>query len=196
KKTDIPAYLTREKLAYGANLADLLGEGKEGIYPIDENSAISGMPESNDHGGSVQVRKIVDGVFTQDITLTSGNIWTRISNNGLITHWLPVATPNPYNRPTQTEYNPWDYPGSYGLVCVKAGVDVTGSGSSTEYPDTTVAYPTILDGASLQPACLSVTPNGVSYSVLNYDLSGTWELHCFVDYNTANRSVVLALRTK
>ncbi|EPF1077310.1 hypothetical protein ACSQMP_005460, partial [Salmonella enterica] len=69
-------------------------------------------------------------------------------------------------------------------------------GSSTEYPDITVAYPTILDGVNLQPVCLSVTPNGVSYSVLNYELSGTWELHSFVDYNTANRSIVLALRVR
>ncbi|EMV0393408.1 hypothetical protein AABH71_005555, partial [Salmonella enterica] len=196
KKTDIPAYLTREKVGYGGSLGKLIADGKEGIFPVDNNSAIVDMPESSDYGGSVHVRKISDGVFTQDVTLNNGNMWTRTSNSEGMTDWMPVATLRPYNRPTETDNNPWDYPGSYGLVCVKAGVDVAGSGDSTQDPAVTVIYPTILDGANLQPVCLSVTPNGVSYSVLNYELSGTWELHSFVDYNTANRSIVLAFRTK
>ncbi|EAP9510445.1 hypothetical protein CIX30_19195 [Salmonella enterica] len=196
KKTDIPAYLTREKVGYGGSLGKLIADGKEGIFPVDNNSAIVDMPESSDYGGSVHVRKISDGVFTQDVTLNNGNMWTRTSNSEGMTDWMPVATLRPYNRPTETDNNPWDYPGSYGLVCVKAGVDVAGSGDSTQDPAATVIYPTILDGTNLQPVCLSVTPNGVSYSVLNYELSGTWELHSFVDYNTANRSIVLAFRTK
>ncbi|EIS9097205.1 collagen-like protein, partial [Salmonella enterica] len=196
KKTDIPAYLTREKVGYGGSLGKLIADGKEGIFPVDNNSAIVDMPESSDYGGSVHVRKISDGVFTQDVTLNNGNMWTRTSNSEGMTDWMPVATLRPYNRPTETDNNPWDYPGSYGLVCVKAGVDVAGSGDSTQDPAVTVIYPTILDGANLQPVCLSVTRNGVSYSVLNYELSGTWELHSFVDYNTANRSIVLAFRTK
>ncbi|EFQ6725611.1 carboxypeptidase regulatory-like domain-containing protein [Salmonella enterica] len=196
KKTDIPAYLTREKVGYGGSLGKLIADGKEGIFPVDNNSAIVDMPESSDYGGSVHVRKISDGVFTQDVTLNNGNMWTRTSNSEGMTDWMPVATLRPYNRPTETDNNPWDYPGSYGLVCVKAGVDVAGSGDSTQDPAVTVIYPTILDGTNLQPVCLSVTPNGVSYSVLNYELSGTWELHSFVDYNTANRSIVLAFRTK
>ncbi|EBY0873360.1 hypothetical protein DUT99_07605 [Salmonella enterica subsp. enterica serovar Chester] len=191
KKTDIPAYLTREKLAHGANLEDLLSEGKEGIFPVDDNSMIADMPGEYHYGGSVHIRKIADGVFTQEVTLTNGEIWIRTYNNGDLTGWMPVVSQRPAGG-----YGRWDYPGSYGLVCVKAGVDVAGSGSSTEYPDITVAYPTILDGVNLQPVCLSVTPNGVSYSVLNYELSGTWELHSFVDYNTANRSIVLALRVR
>ncbi|EAY0958212.1 hypothetical protein B6B49_04085 [Salmonella enterica] len=196
KKTDIPAYLTREKVEYGGSLRKLIADGKEGIFPVDNNSAIVDMPESADYGGSVHVRKISDGVFTQDVTLNNGNMWTRTSNSEGMTDWMPVATLRPYNRPTETDNNPWDYPGSYGLVCVKAGVDVAGSGDSTQDPAVTVIYPTILDGVNLQPVCLSVTPNGVSYSVLNYELSGTWELHSFVDYNTANRSIVLALRVR
>ncbi|HCL4747855.1 TPA: collagen-like protein, partial [Salmonella enterica] len=196
KKTDIPAYLTREKVEYGGSLSKLIADGKEGIFPVDNNSAIVDMPESADYGGSVHVRKISDGVFTQDVTLNNGNMWTRTSNSEGMTDWMPVATLRPYNRPTETDNNPWDYPGSYGLVCVKAGVDVAGAGDSTQDPAVTVIYPTILDGTNLQPVCLSVTPNGVSYSVLNYELSGTWELHSFVDYNTANRSIVLAFRTK
>ncbi|HAD5968608.1 TPA_asm: hypothetical protein G1Q02_17465 [Salmonella enterica subsp. enterica serovar Typhimurium] len=188
KKTDIPAFLTREKLEPGADLDLLIGDGKEGIYPFDAYNNIMNTPDNGAYGGSIQVRKIADGIFVQDLTYASGDKWTRI-NSGL---WLPVAI----LRPASTSAERWDYVGSYGLVCVKQGVDVTGSGDSGQFPDITVIYPTILDGSSLQPVCLSVTPNGVSYSVLNYELSGTWELHSFVDYNPTNRSIVLALRTK
>ncbi|HAK3332605.1 TPA: hypothetical protein H2A59_003109 [Salmonella enterica] len=201
KKTDIPAFLTREKLEGGADLDLLAGDDKEGIYPFEQNTSLINAPETGWYGGSIQVRKIADGAFVQDLTTTNGDKWTRtgITNgtdfghpfNGF-TPWISVAK----NRPTQTITNSWDYPGSYGLVCVKAGVDVTGSGDSGQFPDITVTYPTILDGENLQPVCLSVTPNGVSYSVLDYSLQGTWELHSFVDYNTANRSIVLAFRTK
>ncbi|EDI8718564.1 hypothetical protein GEM17_08730 [Salmonella enterica] len=201
KKTDIPAFLTREKLEGGADLDLLAGDDKEGIYPFEQNTSLINAPETGWCGGSIQVRKIADGAFVQDLTTTNGDKWTRtgITNgtdfghpfNGF-TPWISVAK----NRPTQTITNSWDYPGSYGLVCVKAGVDVTGSGDSGQFPDITVTYPTILDGENLQPVCLSVTPNGVSYSVLDYSLQGTWELHSFVDYNTANRSIVLAFRTK
>ncbi|EIO8738881.1 collagen-like protein [Salmonella enterica] len=195
KKTDIPAFLVSDSPADGTNPDTLIGDDKQGIYVF--SSGISGIYGSLP--ATLQVRKLADGIFVQDASMSNGDKWTRVYNTGDLnnnenngfTPWTPVAI----RRYQQYSATTWDKPGNYGLVCVKQGVTFSSnSGLDTTYPDMTVTYPEKLDGSSLQPVCLSVTRSGVSYSVLNYDLSGTWELHSYIDYDAANRSIVLALR--
>ncbi|EIO3283200.1 prophage tail fiber N-terminal domain-containing protein [Salmonella enterica] len=194
KKTDIPAYLVKEALQYGDDLNGLKGNGKEGIYPFYVDYLDNAPPSRPDGGGSVQVRKLNNNVYVQEMVTAQGEIWRRIFNVSQFTDWTAVIR----NRPDDTEANSWDYPGSYGLFLITAGVDLTSSGASPDAPDITVIYPQIVEGMYLRPAGFSCdrssrTPELI---LLDYTMSGIWEIHGYFVTDHSGDSIVLALRTR
>ncbi|HGB5310816.1 TPA: prophage tail fiber N-terminal domain-containing protein, partial [Salmonella enterica subsp. enterica serovar Poona] len=70
-----PAYVWRDKLEYGADLNSLTGDGKEGIYPFDVDFLDNAPHNRLDGGGSVQVRKLNDNNFAQELFTAQGEIW-------------------------------------------------------------------------------------------------------------------------
>ncbi|HFW3288388.1 TPA: hypothetical protein ACIBGH_002572, partial [Salmonella enterica subsp. enterica serovar Poona] len=194
KKTDIPAYLVKEELQYGDDLNGLKGNGKEGIYPFYVDYLDNAPPSRLDGGGSVQVRKLNNNVYVQEMVTAQGEIWRRIFNVSQFTDWTAVIR----NRPDDTEANSWDYPGSYGLFLITAGVDLTSSGASPGAPDVTVIYPQIVEGMYLRPAGFSCdrssrTPELI---LLDYTMSGIWEIHGYFVTDHSGDSIVLALRKR
>ncbi|HFW4208298.1 TPA: phage tail fiber protein [Salmonella enterica subsp. enterica serovar Reading] len=194
KKTDIPAYLVRKTLAYGDDLNDLVGDGKEGIYPFNADYLVNSPDISMSNGGSVQVRKLNDNNFVQELVTTQGEIWSRISSGTDFTDWAAVIR----HRPDNPEDNSWDYPGSYGLFLITADVDLTASTGSSDDPGMTITYPQLVEGRHLAPVGFRIdkstrTPEIV---LMNHTMSGIWEIHGFFVIDHSGDSVVLALRTK
>ncbi|HIF2325097.1 TPA: prophage tail fiber N-terminal domain-containing protein [Salmonella enterica] len=192
KKTDIPAYLTREPLNYGDDLNDLVGDGKEGIYPFDVSYLVH-TPFSVDSTGCIQVRKLNDNNFVQEAVTAEGEIWHRtfLDKSHEFTDWVAVIR----NRPVNTESKSWDYLGSYGLFIVDRSVDLGSSGDPAQYPDITVTYPLVIEGIRLSPVAITFN-SGLNIIRQNYQMSGVWEIHSFFVTDHSADSIVLALRTK
>ncbi|EGT7582571.1 hypothetical protein JE599_001890 [Salmonella enterica] len=207
-----PAYVRREKLTDGTDLNNLTGDDKEGIYPFDEMGNLGNYPEEGSSsylkvGGVVQVQKLNDGYFVQNITQAAGGKWTRVyrvpglyafggddyTNDGF-SDWLRVTS----NR-NHLGYARYDYPGSYVLAAVNPAYDLPDYGQDD---DGSIAYPIVIEGQHLNPVSLSVTASGeIAHDVINpglpgASLLGTWEIHSFLDWTRGNSSIVLALRTR
>ncbi|EAM6080675.1 hypothetical protein CDJ04_07145 [Salmonella enterica] len=164
KKTDIPAYLTREKLEYGADLDLLIGDDKEGIYPLDntipENTptSISGNPLS----GSLQVRNLGD-IFLQELTTSGHGIWIRFCQTGSPGDWQLITVTE---DSTVTGYQPGDYILGW----------INGDDNSLIYSDGTIASGYILTSASFQEEPLSGTWKVMGKRCISYPSSGSAHL--------------------
>ncbi|EBQ9480309.1 collagen-like protein, partial [Salmonella enterica subsp. enterica serovar Kokomlemle] len=164
KKNDIPAYLTREKLEYGADLDLLIGDDKEGIYPLDntipENTpaSISGNPLS----GSLQVRNLGD-IFLQELTTSGHGIWIRFCQTGSPGDWQLITVTG---DPTVTGYQPGDYILGW----------INGDDNSLIYSDGTIASGYILTSASFQEEPLSGTWKVMGKRCISYPSSGSAHL--------------------
>ncbi|EBJ6950710.1 hypothetical protein DYJ22_09105 [Salmonella enterica] len=186
KKTDIPAYLRREKLDSFVADTGTINDGEEGIYPFDR--LLSFSPDYDYPGGGiVQVKKLNNNVFVQDLLLDNGDRWTRTRKGAdPFTDWIPVAK----NRPQKTPES-WDYPGSYGLFVIKPDVNLDSSASTM-----------VTEGNNLYPAWLTTQQNPelptsdahVRLVVSEKNMSGTWEIHNFFINYVSGYRFVLAMR--
>ncbi|HGB5896129.1 TPA: prophage tail fiber N-terminal domain-containing protein [Salmonella enterica subsp. enterica serovar Kottbus] len=184
KKTDIPAYLRREKQDSFFPDVGTINDGEEGIYPFD---SLSGFSPDYDYsgGGIVQVKKLNGDFLMQDMVLDSGDRWMRTRKGAdPFTDWIPVA------RTRKTPGN-WDYPGNYGLFVIKPDVN----------PDS-AAGTIVTEGHNLYQAGLMTKDNpdllssdtAIRLRVSEKNMTGTWEIHNFFSSDISGYRVVLAMR--
>ncbi|EDR7590457.1 hypothetical protein JN87_000251 [Salmonella enterica subsp. enterica] len=130
KKTDIPAYLTREKLEPGADLDLLIGDDKEGIYPIDNIIPVNTPASISDTPlrGSLQVRNLGD-IFLQELAAIDYGIWIRFCQTGAPGNWQLITATTAVADSTGTGYQVGDY--ILGMI--------TDNDNSLIYSDGTIA---------------------------------------------------------
>ncbi|HAF8817979.1 TPA: hypothetical protein G5V04_003480 [Salmonella enterica] len=183
KKTDIPAYLRREKLGAFAADTGTINDGEEGIYPFD---TLTGFSPDADYsgGGIVQVKKLNDDFLMQDMVLDSGDRWMRTcTGTGTWTDWISVA-----KNKTQKTPGSLNYIGSYGLFLIYPGNEKVDSSGVQ-----------VVEGANMLPigfvSAKDPTTSHNDMSVIPAEpVSGTWELHYTINDSYPGYYIVLAQR--
>lgn len=184
KKTDIPAYLRREKLGAFAADTGTINDGEEGIYPFD---TLTGFSPDADYsgGGIVQVKKLNDDFLMQDMVLDSGDRWMRTcTGTGTWTDWISVA-----KNKTQKTPGDLDYIGSYGLFFLSTYANPLSSSGAKVIEGEHLTTAGLMNGKDMEEA------GNDPMLVLSGDkLSGTWEIHSAVNDRYPGYYIVLAQR--